>query len=316
MSILLDTPTTADYDLSAPVIVLSHTMAAAGDVRVVVRVGTIAKPCVELAGVWNLYFYVSVGGAGYNIEPYPQELLASSWITKLFVSKVCDVPAGAIVGVMLKSPNAGDTDVTVTAEIWHVSGSLPAVVPNAAGGLLTFGTGAGQINPDGTGQVPSSNAALATNYTADRAGKLDNIYSDTTHIDSDIIVLTADVAKVYSDTTIIYSDTTIIGSDVVIAVSDTTQIASDLVIEASDVAQLYSDTTIIASDLVQIYSDTATIISDITEFKGTGWTTETLKVIKDAVDTVGNSQQTIENSESQVYNTDTADGSTVVNEES
>ena len=212
MSILLDTPTTADYDLSAPVIVLSHTMAAAGDVRVVVRVGTIAKPCVELAGVWNLYFYVSVGGAGYNIEPYPQELLASSWITKLFVSKVCDVPAGAIVGVMLKSPNAGDTDVTVTAEIWHVSGSLPAVVPNAAGGLLTFGTGAGQINPDGTGKVPSSNAALAASYTADRAGKLDNLDA--------------------------------------------------------------------------------------------------------AVSSVGNSEDTILNSESQVYNTDTADGSTVVNEES
>jgi len=316
MSILLDTPTTADYDLADSATILWHTMVAAGDVRVVVRVGTVVKPCVALAGVWELFFYVNIGGTGYSIEPAPQQILTSDSTLKLFVSKVSDVSAGTIVGVRLTSPNAGDTEVTVTAEIWHVSGSLPAAVPNATGGLMTFGIGAGQINPDGTGQVPSSNAALATNYTADRAGKLDNIYSDTTHIDSDIIVLTADVAKVYSDTTIIYSDTTIIGSDVVIAVSDTTQIASDLVIEASDVAQLYSDTTIIASDLVQIYSDTATIISDITEFKGTGWTTETLKVIKDAVDTVGNSQQTIENSESQVYNTDTADGSTVVNEES
>ena len=128
MSILLVAPTTADYDLSAPAIVLSHTMVAAGDVRVVIRVGTAAKPCVALAGVWERYFYVNVDGAGYNIEPYPQEILTTASDLKMFVSKVPDVPAGAIVGVMLKSPNIGDIDVTVTAEIWHVSGSLPAVV--------------------------------------------------------------------------------------------------------------------------------------------------------------------------------------------
>ena len=134
MSILLDTQT-GDRDLSAPAVLLSHSMAAAGDVRVIIRVGTIAKSCVALAGVWKLYFYVSIGGAGYNIEPYPQDILTTASSLKLFVSKVCEVPAGAIVAVMLLSPNAGDSDVTVTAEIWHVSGSLPAVAPNAVGGL-------------------------------------------------------------------------------------------------------------------------------------------------------------------------------------
>ena len=135
MSILLAPPTTADYDLTSPAIVLSHEMVAAGDVRVVVRVGTAAKPCVLLAGVWKLYFYVGFEGAGYNSPSYPQEILATAGYCKLFFNKVCDVPAGALVGLLLKSPNIGDTDVTVTAEIWHVSGSLPAVVPGAVGGL-------------------------------------------------------------------------------------------------------------------------------------------------------------------------------------
>jgi len=158
MSILLDTPTTADYDLTISTsIVLSHTMVAAGDVRVVIRVGTNAKPCVALAGVWELYFYVSVDGGGYNIEPYPQEVLTTASALKLFVSRVCDVSAGAIVGVMLKSPNAGDTDVAVSAEIWHVSGSLPAVVPNAAGGLPVL---------DANSRVAANVTAMAANVIA------------------------------------------------------------------------------------------------------------------------------------------------------
>ena len=134
MSILLDTQT-ADYDLADSATILWHNMVAAGDVRVVVRVGTGAKPCVALAGVWELFFYVNVGGTGYNIEPATQQILTSDSTLKLFFSKVVDVPAGAYVGLRLTSPNIGDSDVTVTAEIWHVSGSLPAVVAGAVGGL-------------------------------------------------------------------------------------------------------------------------------------------------------------------------------------
>jgi len=212
MSILLDTQT-ADRNLRDGVTpALNYTMLANGDVRINIYAGTFAKPCAGIAGTWQLYAKIVRGGLSYWIEPFPQLYAASISNYKLLASKIVDVKTDDIVQVILYSPNAGDTLVTVTAEIWHVSGSLPAVVPNAAGGLLTFGTGAGQINPDGTGKVPSSNAALAASYTADRAGKLDNLDA--------------------------------------------------------------------------------------------------------AVSSVGNSEDTILNSESQVYNTDTADGSTVVNEES
>jgi len=135
MSILLDTQT-GNHDLSTIAKVLDYTMAAAGDVRVVLRVGTSAKPCVALAGIWKLWLVV--GGLdvlNYSVEPFPQEILAFASSAKLFFSKTCELPAGAVVEVYLTSPNAGDTSVAVTAEIWHVSGSLPAAVPNAVGGL-------------------------------------------------------------------------------------------------------------------------------------------------------------------------------------
>jgi len=274
MSILLDTPTTADYDLADSATILWHTMVAAGDVRVVVRVGTVVKPCVALAGVWELFFYVNIGGTGYSIEPAPQQILTSDSTLKLFVSKVSDVSAGTIVGVRLTSPNAGDTEVTVTAEIWHVSGSLPAAVPNAAGGLMTFGTGAGQINPDGTGKVPSSNAALAASYTADRAGKLDNLN--------------------------------------VTVGSRSSHSAAD--VWTSGTRTLSSFGTLVADIATAVWGAVA---RTLTTLSGLGHATATGQdEIKAAVGLVGNSEDTIENSESQVYNTDTADGSTVVNEES
>jgi len=53
-----------------------------------------------------------------------------------------------------------------------------------------------------------------------------------------------------------------------------------------------------------------------TAIKGEGWTTETLKAIKAAVDSVGATEHTIENSEPRVYNTHGDDGSTVENQES
>jgi len=173
MSILLDTQT-ADRNLRDGVTpALNYTMLANGDVRINIYAGTFAKPCAGIAGTWQLYAKIVRGGLSYWIEPFPQLYAASISNYKLLASKIVDVKTDDIVQVILYSPNAGDTLVTVTAEIWHVSGSLPAVVPNAAGGLLTFGTGAGQINPDGTGKVPSSNAALATVCTEARLGRLD-----------------------------------------------------------------------------------------------------------------------------------------------
>jgi len=136
MSILLD-DYDGEYDLTASWKVADHTMAAAGDVRLNVWVGTDAKPCVAIAGEWSLYIYVLRSGASnqHVIEPYPQNILASSAQRKLFVSKVMDLNAGDAIRVWLYSPNGGDTSVGVHTEVIHVTGALPAVVPNTVGGL-------------------------------------------------------------------------------------------------------------------------------------------------------------------------------------
>ena len=136
MSILLDSETD-DHNLATGAIVLNHTMAAAGDVRLNLWAGTEAKPCVATAGVWELRVYLKRSGmVNYHyMEPYPQEMLASVALRKLFVSKVFDLNAGDDILVNLKSPNAGDSDVGVYVEFIHVTGALPAVVPAAVGGL-------------------------------------------------------------------------------------------------------------------------------------------------------------------------------------
>jgi len=149
MSILLTSSTADDYDLATGDIVLTHIMAAAGDVRLNLWVGTSAIPCEGTAGVWELETYVRRSGAGiyHYMEPFPQEMLASTAQQKLFVSKVFDVNAGDTVLVKLKSPNAGDDEVSVYTELVHVTGALPAVVPAAVGGLAVLDAN-GLINVD------------------------------------------------------------------------------------------------------------------------------------------------------------------------
>ena len=135
MSILLDTQT-GDRNLrDGTTPALNYTMLANGDVRVNIYAGTFAKPCVDIEGTWQLYTKVVRGGLAYRIEPFPQLYAASSNHYKLFTSKTIEAKTNDIIQVILYSPNVGDTEVTVTAEIWHVSGSLPAVAPNAVGGL-------------------------------------------------------------------------------------------------------------------------------------------------------------------------------------
>jgi len=69
------------------------------------------------------------------------------------------------------TPSSSTALAGVGCGVWNIPtdlDALPAVAPNASGGLMTFGTGAGQINPDGTGQVPSSNAYTGTPPTVEQ----------------------------------------------------------------------------------------------------------------------------------------------------
>jgi len=135
--------------------------------------------------------------------------------------------------IKVQSSNASDVAATCSVFLMDAAYALPDVLPSDIGGLLLSGTAAGHINPDGTGQVPSSNAAAA-------AAAALTAYDPPTNTEMEARTL---AAAAYATAT---------GQD----------------------------------------------------------------EIKTAVGLVGNSEDTIENSESQVYNTDTADGSTVVNEES
>ena len=111
------------------------------------------------------------------------------------------------------------------------------------------------------------------NLTTAGLGDATTIYSDTTIIASDVVIvvsdttaihlqtttIASDTVQVYSDTTIVVSDTTAIHSDTTAINTQTTTIASDLVIVTSDTTAVHSDTTIIASDVVIVVSDTTAV---------------------------------------------------------
>jgi len=66
---------------------------------------------------------------------------------------------------------------------------LPTAVPNATNGLLTFGTGAGQISPDGSGNV-----ALAANcitVTQVKQNALNNVTIDGVPLLQHIAIISA-----------------------------------------------------------------------------------------------------------------------------
>ena len=286
MSILLAT-NEDDFDLSGTCFVLEHTAVAACDVRINLWVGATLKPCVMLAGVWELRVEVKRSGSVvyHALEPYRQEMLASDALEKLFVSKVFDVNADDTIYISLRSPNLGDTDVTVYTELIHVTGALPLIVPGATGGLLTFGTGAGQINPDGEGKVPVGTNSDKTGYgLADGAITAAKLAANA---------ITA--AKIANGALAIAKFAADVGS---------TAYASNPVAQAVDKGVTNYDPPTNAE--MELRTLAAAVYA----------TAAGQDEIKTAVDSVGNSEDTILNSESQVYNTDTADGSTVVNEES
>jgi len=269
--------TTGDYDLTGTgSIVFTYNTDRAMDVRVCILVGSDAHPCVMLAGTWVLYVWVTRYGNTevYAVEPYPQSYRCYVNKCKFFTTKVVDIEYGDSITVAISSPNVGDTEVTVYASMVQVLAAIPEARPGDAHGIVTFGIGAGQVNADGTGQVPSSNAALAASYTEYRAGLLDN--------------LNATVG------------------------SRSSHSAAD--VWTSGTRTLSSFGTLVADIATAVWGAVA---RTLTTLSGLGHATATGQdEIKTAVGLVGNSQDTITNSESQVYNTDTADGSTVVNEES
>jgi len=279
--------TGGDYDLTGTgSIVFTYGADRPMDVRVCILVGTDAKPSVMLAGTWVLYVWVTRSGNTevYAVEPYPQSYRCGVNKCKFFTTKVVDIENGDSITVAISSPNEGDTDVTVYASMVQVLAAIPEARPGAAHGIVTFGTGAGQINPDGTGKVTVGTNSDKTGYgLADGAITADKLAANA---------ITA--AKIADAALAIAKFAADVGS---------TAYASNPVAQAVDKGVTNYDpptnTEMEARTLAAAAYATAVAQDEI----------------KTAVGLVGNSEDTIENSESQVYNTDTADGSTVVNEE-
>jgi len=145
--------------------------------KVQVSLGDGANPLNGTPGEYVVKISYDTGGLGseYFFITQTIAITLSSSCLVLETPELYVPLLGENLRVYITSPNVTDVNVHTSVDVLLTRGDLPGIAPNAVGGLLTRGTGAGQINPDGTGQVPSSNAALAASYTAGRAALLDNL---------------------------------------------------------------------------------------------------------------------------------------------
>jgi hypothetical protein len=88
------------------------------------------------------------------------------------------------------------------------------------------------------------------------------IESQTTVLESDSIIVESSIQVVESETTVLQSDSIIIESSVQVAESNTAVIESDTIVIESSVQIVESDTAVIESDCADILSDTTIIESD------------------------------------------------------
>jgi len=167
----------ANYNLTViPPTVLTYTMTRSTTVQAMIYVGDDANPIsAAVAGIWDIGLSVLRSGSTIRnyYEPYPAEIRTGTAIRKTFITRLVAAEQWDTIYVEVGSPNAGDINVHVHAVLFDITIALPPNLPAVSGGFLTRGTGVGQINPDGTGQVPSSNAALATVCTEARLARLD-----------------------------------------------------------------------------------------------------------------------------------------------
>lgn len=113
---LLDTEN-ADRNLTAAVTVLTDTPAVRTTCRVRVDLGDGAKNLTATGGAFELT--ILVGGQTWNGGP--ETIICGGAVRSTLRSQDFEVEAGEQVLVKVKSPNAGDTDVDVTARLYDVT---------------------------------------------------------------------------------------------------------------------------------------------------------------------------------------------------
>ena len=104
---------------------------------------------------------------------------------KVYKATITATQAQCQVGTLAgKSSTTGITIIPITVTFEN----LPTALPAASGGLLTVGTGAGQINPSGTGKVPATVAS--TDVTGNVAADVQTIKTQTVTCSAGVTVNT------------------------------------------------------------------------------------------------------------------------------
>jgi hypothetical protein len=157
--ILLDTEN-ADYDLTTEQTVLGHTPSATLNMwcQGYIELGDGTKDLDGSGGNFEL----AILNGGQSIQPRPQTIAFSTHVRAAIWTDPFPVPANKNVLLKIKSPNAGDTDVDVTAYLFDI-----------------------QPGP------------LNTDYTAARAGYLDELAA--ANIPADLDATLADTNELQTD---------------------------------------------------------------------------------------------------------------------
>ena len=162
----------ADRDLTGLVTVLTDTPDASNAMicQGLVMLGDGAKNLDGTGGTFELVITVD----GQTVQPSPQEVEFGTEVRSSVWTTPFPVPANKEVIMRVKSPNAGDGDVDVTAYLYDVS-ATPGItayapnttVPDAAGVVAAF-LGAAGANMTAVGLA--DNAITAAKIAADAIG--------------------------------------------------------------------------------------------------------------------------------------------------
>jgi len=127
----------ADRDLTSLVTVLTHTPSTSRSTacRGLILLGDGVKDLDGSGG--NFELVITVGGQ--TIQPSPQIICFGTEVRSSVYTIEFPVPAGAEVAFKIKSPNAADTDVDVTARLYtQVDLASVKAVQNKSTGVIEY----------------------------------------------------------------------------------------------------------------------------------------------------------------------------------